>query len=230
MCRKDSGIMVNGVPWEVPRQKKILGLATPRVLTLGVPYGLHSPWYPLGFSTHCPIDSTFCWIILWSFVKISSEHFHSQTRSAGELTFSEKVHLPPPAIVYLSNVTCHMSIHKYKTFYRCQWSTQRPAFRTSRLIDIFNFPPFGHRGQPGILNITTAVRGTEWQAGHLPIMLFILNQGVSLSLNQSRNAVITKSGGVTFTKSQHDVFGLNFQLENWVDNFQIQLTFLGWLH
>ena len=46
---------------------------------------------------------------------------------------------------------------------------------------------------PGmILNITTAVRGTEWQAWHLPLMLLILNQEVSLSLNQSRNAVINK--------------------------------------
>ena len=46
--------MVNGVLWEVPRTKPA-GPVAPRVLSLGLPYGLHSPWYPLGFSIYCPI-------------------------------------------------------------------------------------------------------------------------------------------------------------------------------
>ena len=46
-------IMVNLVPREVPLPKT-LGHAAPRVLALGLHKGLHSPWYPLGFSTHSP--------------------------------------------------------------------------------------------------------------------------------------------------------------------------------
>ena len=38
----------------------------------------------------------------WSFVNISSKHFHSQTVRAKDLQFWEKVYLPPP-------VTCHVS-------------------------------------------------------------------------------------------------------------------------
>ena len=45
--------MVNGVPWEVLRPKPS-GSAAPLVLALGLHTGLHSPLYPLGFSTHCP--------------------------------------------------------------------------------------------------------------------------------------------------------------------------------
>ena len=45
------------------------------------------------------------WLSHSSFVKISSEHLHSQTRRARELKFWKKVHLPPTP----SGVICHMS-------------------------------------------------------------------------------------------------------------------------
>ena len=43
------GIMVNGVSREVSRQKPERPKAA-RVLAVGPPEALHSPWYPLGFS------------------------------------------------------------------------------------------------------------------------------------------------------------------------------------
>ena len=39
-----------------------------------------------------------------------------------------------------------------------------------------------------------------------PRMLLLLNQEVSLSLNESMNAVINKSRGVTFSKSQQECY------------------------
>ena len=54
LCRK-----ALGVSWWMDslgrsRGKKSLGPLPPMVLPLRPPLGLHSPWYPLGFSTHCP--------------------------------------------------------------------------------------------------------------------------------------------------------------------------------
>ena len=44
-----------------------------------------------------------------SFVDISLEHLHSQTVRARELKFGEKVYLPSPVTLHVSNVTRHMS-------------------------------------------------------------------------------------------------------------------------
>ena len=44
-----------------------------------------------------------------SFVKIPSTNLHSQTVKVRELTFWEKVHLPPPVTCQVSHVTRHMS-------------------------------------------------------------------------------------------------------------------------
>ena len=42
-------------------------------------------------------------------MKVSSTNLHSQTGRARELTFWEKVHLPPRVTYQMSHVTCHMS-------------------------------------------------------------------------------------------------------------------------
>ena len=44
-----------------------------------------------------------------AFSSKSSEHLHSQTLRARELTFWEKFHLNPPVTCYVSHVMCHMS-------------------------------------------------------------------------------------------------------------------------
>ena len=49
------------------------------------------------------------WLSESSFVEISSENLHSQTGSARERQFWEKVHLPPPVIFHMSCVMCHSS-------------------------------------------------------------------------------------------------------------------------
>ena len=49
------------------------------------------------------------WKYKSSFVTISLRHLHSQTVSARELKFLEKVDLPPPVTCHMSHVTCHMS-------------------------------------------------------------------------------------------------------------------------
>ena len=49
MWKSLGGIMLNGVPREVPRPKP-KGPQARRVLAARLPEGLHSPWYPKGFS------------------------------------------------------------------------------------------------------------------------------------------------------------------------------------
>ena len=61
-------------------------------------------WYGLHIDTR-----EFPIIKLFSFVKLSSKPFHSQTVSARELKFFEKVHLPKPVTGRMSHVTFHMS-------------------------------------------------------------------------------------------------------------------------
>ena len=56
ILKRLGGIMVSGVPQEVPRQK-LQGPTAPRILALGPPKGLHEPWYPLCLPNNVPV----CW-------------------------------------------------------------------------------------------------------------------------------------------------------------------------
>ena len=85
-----------------------------------------------------------------SFVKISSEHLHSQTIKARKLKFWEKVHLPPPVMFHESYVTCHVSpvtfhmslnfiyfwqsgeASRWRVYY--QWGLPRLVFLIIRLL------------------------------------------------------------------------------------------------
>ena len=108
-------IIVNVVPPEVP-QPKHLGPAAPRALALGLPQGLHSPWYHLGFSTYCLIISHFYLRTQISFVGLGGEE-KSGYRQLFETVFVElSLALPMSAIhIPLSDISRSSAIHKLLT-------------------------------------------------------------------------------------------------------------------
>ena len=100
------GIMVNGVPREVPRSKT-LGACGPSGFCLGTSPGTPFTMIPPRLF-HTLSHSFIHWLIQSSFSSKPSKHHYTQTIRAREL-FWGNVHPPPCVACQVSSVTCHVS-------------------------------------------------------------------------------------------------------------------------